>query len=36
MAKTGYTTKTKENLQLDSGAYLKNLQVRKDTYENDL
>ena len=34
MAKTGYTTKTKENLQLDSGAYFKNFQVGTDTYEN--
>lgn len=33
MALTGYTTKTKENLQLDSGAYYKNFQVGTDTVE---
>lgn len=31
MVLSGYTTKTKENLQLDSGAYYKNFQVGTDT-----
>ena len=33
MAITGYTTKTKENLQLDSGAYYINFDVGTDTPE---